>query len=73
MTRSRNIAVALAITAIGGLAVAFGGLGPEVRGMSVLSVQTSASGTQEGIAQADRTRNIMFETLTAPKPDETNN
>lgn len=84
MTRSRNVAIALAITALGALAVAFGGTGQGVRGMNVLSISstaggtpdgiaTTASGTPEGIITSDRTRNIMFETLTAPTPDDTNN
>ncbi|MBM1219662.1 hypothetical protein JQU17_05585 [Ponticoccus sp. SC2-23] len=82
MTRGRNVAIALGLTALGALAVAFGGAGPEVRGMGVLSVASTASGTPDGVAttasgtpdgviSADRTRNIMFETLTAPDRDET--
>lgn len=71
MTRGRNVAIALGLTALGALTVAFGGAGPEMRGKGVLSVASTASGTPEGVISADRTRNIMFETLTAPDRDET--
>lgn len=90
MTRGQNVAIALGLSALGAIAVAFGDIGPEVRGMNVLNLQpnvgvsttasgtpvgvaTTAGGTPEGVISADRTRNIMFETLTAPAPDGTNN